>query len=341
MRTVAAIVFLSLSYSLLAQDTFSIVAVDPSNGQVGSAGASCIDNAGCGGCGGVIIISGIAPGKGAINAQANVCLPNINLNNGIAWMNALVPPTQIIDSLLINDVCAFGDSTQRQYGIADLDASSSPRTASFTGSNCLSYANHITGPTYSVQGNILLGQQILDSIEARFLNTPGDLACKLMSALQGANVAGADTRCLSEGVSSRSAFVRMALPGDTLGPYTLDLNVPQTPFGYEPIDSLQTLFNAVHTCPVGLEEPEPYLVGMSIFPNPTPGKFTAKIKTMGRSNLEVRIYDITGKQIEKIKRLKAYVISEWEVDLSKYPKGIYFVEATTGQSKITQKVIHQ
>ncbi len=28
--------------------------------------------------------------------------------------------------------------------------------------------NHILGPTYSIQGNILLGQQILDSMQSRF-----------------------------------------------------------------------------------------------------------------------------------------------------------------------------
>ena len=42
--------------------TFSIVAVDLSNGQVGSAGASCI--------GGSIIISDIHPGIGAIHTQS-------------------------------------------------------------------------------------------------------------------------------------------------------------------------------------------------------------------------------------------------------------------------------
>ena len=51
------IIFLSFSYS-----TFSIVAVDLSNGQVGSAGASCI--------GGSIIISDLHPGVGAIHTQS-------------------------------------------------------------------------------------------------------------------------------------------------------------------------------------------------------------------------------------------------------------------------------
>ncbi len=51
-------------------------------------------------------------------------------------------------------------------------------------------------------------------MEYRFLNTEGSLAEKLMSALQGAKVPGADTRCLNEGTSSLSAFVRVAKPND-------------------------------------------------------------------------------------------------------------------------------
>ena len=50
-------IFLSFIFS-----TFSIVAVDLNNGQVGSAGASCI--------GGSIIISDVHPGVGAIHTQS-------------------------------------------------------------------------------------------------------------------------------------------------------------------------------------------------------------------------------------------------------------------------------
>src|SRR5678816_2557711 len=101
----------------------------------------------------------------------------------------------------------------------------------------MDYKNHITGPGYSIQGNILLGPQILDSMEARYLNTSGTLACKLMAALQGAKVVGADTRCISYGISSFSAFIRVARPQDTAGTYILDLTVNTFPGGIEPIDT--------------------------------------------------------------------------------------------------------
>ena len=55
---------------LTAQDTFSIVAVDSITGEVGSAGASCLDNIQFPGSGGAYIISDILPGKGAIHTQS-------------------------------------------------------------------------------------------------------------------------------------------------------------------------------------------------------------------------------------------------------------------------------
>ena len=96
----------------------------------------------------------------------------------------------------------------------------------------MDYKNHIVGPNYAIQGNILSGQAILDSMEARFLATPGPLADKLMAALQGANVPGADTRCLANGTSSLSAFLRVAKPNDLPGAFYLDLNGPCGVFEY-------------------------------------------------------------------------------------------------------------
>ena len=228
---------------LFAQDTFSIVAVDAATGEVGSAGASCLDNSDI--TGGVLIISDPHPGRGVIHTQA-AWVP-ANQNNASNQMDLGDSPQEIVDWLQSNDAGTPVNSTIRQYGIADFDSLGNPRAAAYTGVNCMSYKNHIVGPNYSIQGNILLGQQILDSMEARFLNAEGDLGCKLMAALQGANVAGADTRCLAEGVSSQSAFVRVARPGDTLGTLYMDLIVTETPFGMEPIDSVQELFDIFMT----------------------------------------------------------------------------------------------
>ena len=224
-----------------AQDTFSIVAVDTATGEIGSAGATCLDLSNS--TSGALIISDVLPGRGAIHTQAY--WNGANQTNARTRMQAGDAPQGVIDWLIANDAGGFGLNTSyRQYGIVDLDSSGAARVAAFTGVNTDDYKGHITGPNYAIQGNILLGPQILDSMEARFLNTPGTLADKLMAAMQGANVPGADTRCLDEGVSSLSAFMRVARPHDLPDAYYLDLKVLQTPFGVEPIDSLQALYDA-------------------------------------------------------------------------------------------------
>jgi uncharacterized Ntn-hydrolase superfamily protein len=232
---------LGASLTGIAQDTFSIVAVDSATGQVGSAGASCLDNDDI--TGGVYIITELLPGRGAINTQAQ-WNPS-NQSNARRRMESGDSPQEILDwlSAPLND--AGFNPEVRQYGIADFDTAGRPRAAAFTGAQTIDWKGHRTGTHYAIQGNILRGPDILDSMQARFLRSAGrSLAERLMAALQGGNVPGADSRCLSEGVSSQSAFVRVAEPNDSAGHFLLDLKVTKTPFGREPIDSLQKLFDA-------------------------------------------------------------------------------------------------
>ena len=234
MKNIVSLVFCLVStLQIIAQDTFSIVAVDENTNEIGSAGASCIN--------GSIIISDIIPNVGAIHTQASW------LGTNQTYAHQLMinghSPQEIIDSLAAND--AQGDSSVRQYGIVDLN-NGNPRTAALTGSGCFDFKFHRTGPNYAIQGNILIDSSIIDSIESGFLNSTGSLADRLMAALQGANSPGADSRCLSQGKSSLSSFIRVAKPTDT-DCFYLDLNVNSTPAGVEPIDSLQKLYTSLKT----------------------------------------------------------------------------------------------
>ena len=64
-----------------------------------------------------------------------------------------------------------------------------------------------------------------------------------MSAIQGANVSGADTRCLQFGTSSLSSFLRLAKENDNPDSLYIDINVNSVDSGIEPLDSLQVLFD--------------------------------------------------------------------------------------------------
>ena len=274
----------------LSQHTFSIVAVDPATGEVGSAGASCI-----GGLVGVDIISGILPGRGGINAQAWVCIPNSNLNNGLNRMDMGDSPQQVLDWLFDNDSCSAHnfDTAYRQYGMVDFDGSNNPRSAAFTGHSADDYKGQVTGSNYSIQGNILLGQQILDSMEARFLSTSGELADKLMAALQGANVPGADTRCLIGGTSSLSSYIKLAKPSDTQGNFYLDIVIKSVPPGVEPIDTLQTRFDAWKNA-MGVRN-DLSRIAVSVVPNPGHENIVITINTDRKLQLE--FFSSTGERL--------------------------------------------
>ena len=246
--------FILLAGSSVAQDTFSIVAVDVATGEVGSAGASCVKSSSSYPHG-AAILSDVIPGIGGIHTQASY-LPG-NQANAHNMMLAGSSPQEIIDWLILND--AGGNPTTRQYGIVDLNGGN-PRSAAYSGVNCLDYKNDTAGYAYSIQGNILLGQEIIDSMQTRFLNTAGTLADRLMAALQGAKVIGADTRCASPYVSSSlSAFLRVGKPDNSYDSLYLDLWMAygpswSGPVPVDPIDSLQTLYNQWLVA-TGLNEP--------------------------------------------------------------------------------------
>jgi uncharacterized Ntn-hydrolase superfamily protein len=230
------------SCQVKAQDTFSIVAVDTLTGEIGSAGASCVTRS-TSYPHGAAILSDVIPGIGAIHTQAAWNMTNqVNAHN---HMMAGESPAQIISWLVAND--AQGNASTRQYGIVDF-RNNQPRAAAFTGNNCSNYKNDTAAIFYAIQGNILLGQSIIDSMQNRFLSTQGTLADRLMAALQGAKVIGADTRCAPRHSSSLSSFLRVARPGNAPDSLHIDLWMayPQGSSGLvpvDPIDSLQTLYD--------------------------------------------------------------------------------------------------
>ena len=114
----------------VAQDTFSIVAVDLTTGQVGSAGATCLDDNQI--AGGAVIISDVIPDVGAIHTQSYWIPANQNAAHEQVVDNGL-SPEELMAWLEEND--AENNAAVRQYGMADL-VSGVARAAAFTGDNC-------------------------------------------------------------------------------------------------------------------------------------------------------------------------------------------------------------
>lgn len=327
----AAILF---SATIHAQDTFSIIAVDPATGEIGSAGASCVTGVGSQGI--IDIITDIIPGRGGINSQAYVCIPNINLQNGIAQMEMGLSPTQVIDWLINNDACNSQNFNPdfRQYGIADFDPSGNPRTAGFTGTLTDDYKEDRQGATFSVQGNILLDVTVIDNMEANFNNTNGTLADKLMAALQGANFAGADSRCLAAGTSSTTAYLLVYKADDDPNDPYLRLNVGQQASGVEPIDILQGLYDAF----LGVDTNE-LLNKLKLYPNPVTSELSLQVDTSLELS-ELTIVDINGKLMHRETSFEGQSF-EQSLDVASYPTGIYFLKVSTQEGTATLKFVKQ
>jgi uncharacterized Ntn-hydrolase superfamily protein len=316
----SSLIIFSLSVtSVQAQDTFSIVAADSVTRETGSAGASCVDLFQAG-YADASFLGDLLPDTGAINTQASY-LP-ANQNNARARMRAGDTPGQIIDWLTAHD--AASNPAIRQYGIVGFTGAN-VSSAGFTGAGCTNYKNHQTGSIdgiyYAIQGNILLGQVVLDSMEARFRRADGDLACRLMAALQGAKMVGADTRCSSNGTSTLFAFIKVAQPTNTYGHPSFLVSVKTHNNAHiEPIDSLQVLFNLQHTCSssgVTDKTADQYL---NVYPNPSEDEIAIQVDP-SLAGSGFTITDLYGR-IVLTGKLRSETVT---VDIQQLSAGIYFI----------------
>lgn len=321
MKQYLLITSLFVTTHLFSQHTFSIVAVDPVTGDVGSAGASCIENS--------VIISDVHPGVGAIHTQAYYIPGNQNYAEDL--MNMGIAPSAIIDSVVANDIMDNPDI--RQYGVVDLIDGG--RSAAFTGVNTSDWKGHIIGPTYAIQGNILLGPEIIDNMEANFNSTVGNLACKLMAALQGAKVPGADSRCLEDSISALSAFIRVAKSIDDVSDLWLDLRVFDVTFdSIDPIDSLQTKFDAIGGCNyTGIENIHDEDLAPVIYPQPSSDII---IFSLNQNFNQINIFDMNGKLIfsENVLNKNSVVLN-----IQTWDTGIYLYTLSSDSRNRSGKIV--
>ena len=117
-------------------DTFSIAAVDTVTREIGSAGASCIED--------VIWISSPFPNHGIVHTQASS--DERQRNYARLLMSRDFSPQELIDTLVAYDVP--GPASYFQYGV--VDPVGGGRSAAYTGWQCYNWKGHLTGPTYAI-----------------------------------------------------------------------------------------------------------------------------------------------------------------------------------------------
>jgi len=84
------------------------------------------------------------------------------------------------------------DSGRDVRQVAIVDASG--RVAAHTGARCIAAAGHATGDGFSVQANLMDNDAVWPAMHAAFTKAQGDLADRLLAALDAAQAAGGDIR---------------------------------------------------------------------------------------------------------------------------------------------------
>jgi hypothetical protein len=79
------------------------------------------------------------------------------------------------------------------------------------------------------------------------------------------------------------------------------------------------------------------LSDISIYPNPSSGKFIILFDDTMDPYAGIKIYNIMGNLVLEIRNSK----TKDEIDLSDYPNGIYILTVTTGKELRKQKIVIQ
>ena len=198
--------------------TFSIVARDPATGELGVAVQSHWFSVGP-------IVPWAEAGVGAVATQSFVD-PSYG-KNGLDLMRAGKSAPDTLKELLEKD------EGREVRQVAMIDAQG--RVDAWTGKNDIQAAGHIVGKDFSVQANLMLNDKVWPAMARAFENTKGDLADRMLAALDAAQAAGGDIR----GRQSAALIVVTGKPtGLAWKDQTFDLRVDDSP---EPLVELRRL----------------------------------------------------------------------------------------------------
>lgn len=156
--------------------TFSIVAHCPRSGQFGVAAATAMPAVGK-------LLSHAAAGAGAVATQAQVN-PYLGLD-GLELLRQGLSAVQALERLKGTDPCM----ELRQCALIDAQGD----TVCWTGHKCIPWAGSLAGEQFCVQGNRLVGPQVLDAVAEAFRRTEKrPLIERLIEALAAGDRCGGD-----------------------------------------------------------------------------------------------------------------------------------------------------
>jgi uncharacterized Ntn-hydrolase superfamily protein len=204
--------------------TYSIVARDPATGEVGVAVQSHWFSVGS-------VVSWAEGGVGAVATQSFVEPSYGPL--GLALMRAGKSAPEALAALLAADP----NRDVRQVAMVD----AAGRVAAHTGARCIAAAGNAVGATFSVQANMMDNDRVWPAMRAAYEKATGDLADRLLAALDAAEAAGGDIR------GRQSAAILVVKPSASGRPWAdrrIDLRVEDHPQPLVELRRLLTLARA-------------------------------------------------------------------------------------------------
>jgi uncharacterized Ntn-hydrolase superfamily protein len=157
--------------------TYSIVAYDQATGQLGVAVQSHWFSVGP-------IVPWVEAGVGAVATQSFV-----EVSYGPLGLE-LMRSGKSAEAALAALITADKNEDVRQVAMVDAKG----RVAAHTGKNCIPEAGHYLGKNFTCQANLMLKNTVWDAMAKAYQNTKGELADRLLAALEAAEAEGGDIR---------------------------------------------------------------------------------------------------------------------------------------------------
>ena len=217
--------------------TFSIVARSADGTSFGVAVASKF----------LAVGAAVPAAEAGVGALATQSYANLGYKrDGLAQLRVGRTAQLTLDTL----VAADDQRASRQVGIVDAAGAA----ATFTGTECHPWAGGRTGDGYAVQGNILVGPEVVDAMEEAWRQSSPDapLAQRLLAALTAGDDAGGDRR------GRQSASLLVVTPDGGYGggsDVLVDLRVDDHP---APVGELARLLD-LHDLYFGKPDPDTLL----------------------------------------------------------------------------------
>ena len=204
--------------------TYSIVARDPDTGELGVAVQSHWFSVGT-------LVPWARAGVGAVATQSFI---DVRYGmEGLDLMGEGKSAQQALDALLRTDPTP----EVRQVGMIDAQG----RIAQHTGRQCIRYAGQLAGDNFAVQANLMARPGVPEAMAEAFRAARGDLAARMLAALDAAQATGGDLR----GKQSAALLVVRAQASEHPWQDTLvDLHVEDHPAPLRELRRLLTLDSA-------------------------------------------------------------------------------------------------